>query len=287
MRFKKLSFYDVVVMASLTLIALIMIAPFYYVITVSITDPNHYKPLTFQLLPEKVSLAAYSFILRKPEFLTSLFNTVYVTVVGTSLNIAVTFTMAYALTKRGMPLYKLVSGIVIFTMLFNPGLIPNYLQVRALGLINKRWALILPGLTNAFNLIIARSFLDALPKDLEESAKLDGCNDLGVFFRIVMPLSTAVIATLTLFFAVGHWNAYYSATVYIRDTALRTLQVYVRSLIIEPSGTVFSEASDIHALPNETIRLASVVLAIIPILAVYPFAQRHFVKGVMLGSIKG
>jgi len=198
MKLKKITLFDTVVVVLLTLIALVIIAPFYYVITVSITDPAYYKPLTFSLWPSHVSLETYAYILKKPEFLISLKNTLFVTIAGTICNIAVTFTMGYALTKRTLPHYKLISGMVVFSMLFNPGLIPNFFQVKALGLINSLWALILPGLTSAFNLIIARSFLDSIPGELEESAKLDGCNDLGIFFRIVLPLSTAAIATLTL-----------------------------------------------------------------------------------------
>jgi putative aldouronate transport system permease protein len=194
--------------------------------------------------------------------------------------------MAFALTKRDLPHRNIVMGIVVFSMLFNPGIVPNYLNIKNLGLINNRWVLILPALTNSFNLIVARSFLDTIPAELDESAKLDGCNDIQVFFRIILPLSTAALATMTLFFAVGHWNTYFSSLIYLSDIKKRTLQVYVRQLIVDSSGSGASE-NDVFNIPSETLRLATVMLAMLPILVVYPFVQRYFIKGVMLGSVKG
>ena len=202
-----------------------------------------------------------------------------------------TFSFAYGLTKRQMPLWNLLSGMVVFSLLFSPGIIPNYLMVKAVGLINSRWALILPVMTNAWSLIVARSFLDTIPKELEESAKMDGANDIGIFLRIIVPLSTAAIATLTLFFAVGHWNVYFNALVYLTDADKRTLQVYVKALLVDAStggaGDLAATGLDVMNLPSESVRLATVVLAMLPILVVYPFLQRYFIKGVMLGAIKG
>ena len=202
-----------------------------------------------------------------------------------------TFSFAYGLTKRQMPLWNLLSGMVVFSLLFSPGIIPNYLMVKAVGLINSRWALILPVMTNAWSLIVARSFLDTIPKELEESAKMDGANDIGIFLRIIVPLSTAAIATLTLFFAVGHWNVYFNALVYLTDPDKRTLQVYVKALLVDAStggaGDLAATGLDVMNLPSESVRLATVVLAMLPILVVYPFLQRYFIKGVMLGAIKG
>ena len=278
---------DYVVYGIMILFSLIFLAPFVYVVSVSLTDPSVYVPFKLYLLPEKVSLKTYEYILSNPQFLSSLQNTVFITVVGTILDICVTFTFAYALTKKDMPFRGLLMGLVVFTLMFNAGMIPNYMMVKSLGLINNRWALILPVLTNAWSLIVAKSFLDSIPAELEESAKIDGCTDLGVFFRIIITLSTASIATLTLFFAVSHWNTYFNALIYLTDLEKRTLQVYVKSLLIDASTTCMGTMNDIMNMPSETVRMATVILAMLPILVVYPFLQKYFVKGVMVGSIKG
>lgn len=280
---------DFAIYAIVGSISLVSIAPFVYIVSVSLTDPSVYIPYKLYLIPEKVSFASYSYILSTPNFINAVKNTVFVTVLGTALNIVFTFTMAYALTKKGMPHRNLMMSIVIFALLFNAGIVPNYLLVKSLGLVNSFWALILPALTNSWMLIIAKSFIDALPDELEESAKIDGCNEIGIFLRIIMPLSKASIATLTLFFAVYHWNTYFNALIYLNDADKQTLQVYVKSLLVDASTSGAGETgmADLLNLPSETVRMATVVLAMLPILAVYPFVQKYFVKGVMLGSIKG
>ena len=287
----RFSALDLGVYGLVSLICILCVAPYLYVISVSFTDPAVYVPFKLYLFPEKASLRTYAYILANSSFVTALKNTVYITVVATSLNVAVTFSFAYGLTKRQMPFWNLLSGMVVFSLLFSPGIIPNYLMVKAVGLINSRWALILPVITNAWSLIIARSFLDSIPKELDESAKMDGANDIGIFLRIIVPLSTAAIATLTLFFAVGHWNVYFNALVYLTDPDKRTLQVYVKALLVDSStggaGELAATGLDVMNMPSESVRLATVVLAMLPILLVYPFLQRYFIKGVMLGAIKG
>lgn len=289
MKSKGISVADIIIYIAVGLISLISVAPFIYVISISLTDPSVYVPYKLYLIPEKLSLTSYSYILSTPSFITALKNTIIITVIGTALNIAFTFTMAYGLTKKELPHRGLIMGIVIFTLLFSAGIVPNYLLVKNLGLMNSYWALILPALTNSWMLIIAKSFIDSLPVELEESARMDGCNEIGIFFRIIMPLSKASIATLTLFFAVFHWNTYFTALVYMNDADKQTLQVYVKSLLIDAStsGAGDTGLADLLNLPSETVRMATVVLAMAPIMAVYPFVQRYFIKGVMLGSIKG
>lgn len=286
---KRISLGDVLVYTAVSLTSLVCVAPFIYIVSVSLTDPSVYVPFKLYVIPDKVSLMSYAYILSTPSFLNAVKNTLFITVVGTALNIVFTFTMAYGLTKKGMPHRGLFMGVVIFALLFSAGIVPNYLLVKNLGLINSLWALILPVLTNSWSLIVAKSFIEALPPELEESAKIDGCNDIGVFLRIIVPLSTASIATLTLFFAVGHWNTYFNALVYLTDSNKSTLQVYVKSLLIDAStsGAGSTGQVDLLNLPSETVRMATVVLAMLPIMAVYPFVQRFFIKGVMLGSIKG
>jgi putative aldouronate transport system permease protein len=289
MHTKGISFVDMIIYAVTVLISFICIAPFFYIVSVSLTDPSVYVPFKLYIIPDKMSFDSYAYILSNPSFISAVQNTLFITIVGTALNIAFTYSMAYALTKKAMPHRNLFLGVVIFALLFNAGIVPNYLLVKNLGLMNSLWALILPVLTNSWSLIVAKSFIDALPEELEESAKMDGCTDLGVFFRIIIPLSKASIATLTLFFAVGHWNTYFSALIYLTDSDKRTLQVYVKSLLVDAStsGAGSTGSADLLNLPSETVRMATVVLAMLPIMAVYPFVQRHFIKGAMLGSIKG
>jgi putative aldouronate transport system permease protein len=277
------------IVVSLTTLACIV--PFIYVVSISLTDPDVYIPFQFKLFPDKISLTIYRYILSTPAFESALWSTIYITVVGTLINIVVTFAMAYGLTKRQLPHRRLIMGVVIFALLFDAGLVPNYLLVRWLGLMNTYWAIILPVATNSWSLIVARSFLDTIPLELEESAKIDGGSDITIFARIIMPLSAAAVATLTLFFAVGHWNVYIKPMIYLTDYAKRTLQVHVRSLVVDASvggaGNALALGREEDSLPSETIRLATVVLAMLPILVVYPFLQRYFMKGVMLGSVKG
>ncbi|TVY11302.1 carbohydrate ABC transporter permease [Paenibacillus cremeus] len=289
MNTKKLSLGDIIVYIAVSLISLICIAPFIYIISVSLTDPSVYKPFKLYFIPEKMSFISYTYILSNDNFLRAVKNTLFITVVGTALNVIFTFTMAYALTKKEMPHRNLFMGIVIFALLFNAGIVPNYLLVKQLGLINSPWALILPVLTNSWSLIVAKSFIDSLPAELEESAKMDGCTEIGAFFRIIVPLSMASITTLTLFFAVGHWNTYFNALIYLTDSKKMTLQVYVKTLLVDSStnGAGTTGMVDLLNIPTETVRMATVVLAMLPIMAVYPFVQRFFIKGAMLGSIKG
>jgi putative aldouronate transport system permease protein len=218
----------------------------------------------------------------------SLRSTVFITAAGTLFNLAFTLTFAYGLTKTHIPGFKFCHTMVIITLFFNAGTIPTFLVVRNLHLLNSLWALILSSLTSAWDIVVVRSFFVSLPGSLEESAKLDGCNDLDVFFRIVLPLSMPVIATFTLFFAVRHWNTYFNALIYISDTSKWTLQLMVKQLVIDSdaSGIGQSVGAD-TAPPQETMRMASVVLSMLPIMCLYPFLQKHFSKGVMLGSIKG
>ncbi|SFL01122.1 putative aldouronate transport system permease protein [Paenibacillus sp. 1_12] len=273
----------------LGLIAIVSLFPFLYVLSLSLTDPSTYTPLKFYLLPDKWSLASYAYILTTDSFGNSLKSTAFITVVGTVLNIIITFTMAYGLTKKWVMGRNFFLGTVIFTLFFNAGVIPNYILVKEMGLLNSYWSLIWPSLTSAWSLIVVKSFMESIHPELEDSAKIDGCTDIGVFLRIIIPLSLPAIAAFTLFFAVQHWNTYFNALIYISDTKKWTLQVLIKQLVIEAdaSGVGQQGSSDEVLVPQETIRMASIVLAMLPILAVYPFLQKYFAKGVMLGSVKG
>jgi putative aldouronate transport system permease protein len=271
-------------------VSAVSLFPFVYIVSISLTDPSVYVPLKLYLFPEKFSFVAYQYLLSTNSFVNAVKSTLFITAVGTVLNLLTTFTMAYALTKQQMDGRNFILGIVVFSLVFNAGIIPGYLLVKNLGLLNSYWALIWPSLTNAWSIIVVKSFMDSLPIELEESAKMDGCTDLGVFIRIIVPLSMPSIAAFTLFFAVAHWNTYFNALLYISDPTKWTLQVLVKSLVLDSgSNGVIDQSMSSEGVepPSETIRMASIVLAVAPILIVYPFLQKYFVKGVMLGSVKG
>ncbi|MCM3781860.1 carbohydrate ABC transporter permease [Neobacillus mesonae] len=288
-RKKGLSLFDWINYSLILIISVSCLFPFLYVLSVSFTDPETYVPFQFYLFPEKWSLEAYRYILSTNSFVNAFKNTIFITVVGTILNIIVSFTMAYGLTKKTLPGHKWIMGLVIFTLVFSAGIVPNYLLIKELNLLNSHWSLILSALTNAWSLIVIKSFLESLPTELEEAAKIDGSSDMGVFMKIVIPLSMPCIATFTLFFAVGHWNTYFNALIYLSDSSKWTLQLLIKTLVIDSNSMAVAQAgaADEHVVPQETIRMASIVLAMLPILAVYPFLQKHFAKGVMLGSVKG
>jgi putative aldouronate transport system permease protein len=283
----KVNIADILIYTFVILVSAFCLLPIIYVFSVSLTDPSVYVPLEFRLIPKKISFKVYSSIMSTPDFVTAIKNTVIITVGGTFMSILATFSFAYGLIKKDLPFRKLFMFFVVFALLFDVGLIPNYLTVRKLGLINTYWSLILPSLLTSWNVIVAKSFLQAIPEELEESAKIDGCSYFGSFFKIILPLSTASIATLTLFIAVGQWNMYTKPLMYITDYKMRTLQVYIKTMLIDASTTGTGVGDGNMVMPSETIRLATIVLSMFPIMCVYPFVQRYFVKGVMLGSVKG
>ena len=256
-------------------------------LTISFTDPDVYEPFKFYLLPPKWSLESYKYILSTHSYINSLKSTLFITVVGTALDLAVTLSMAYGLTKTELPGHKLIYGMVIVTLFFNAGTIPTYLVVQKLHLLNSYWALIWSSLTSAWHLIVVCSFIRSIPLSLEEAARIDGCSEVGVFFKIILPLSMPIIATFTLFFAVMHWNTYFDAMLYISDTEKWTLQLMVKQLVIDADASGVAQSFNDTAPPQETMRMASVVLSMLPIMCVYPFLQKHFAKGVMVGSVKG
>jgi putative aldouronate transport system permease protein len=283
----KFTAFDFVMYAIVAVVTLACLFPFLYVLLVSFTDPDVYIPYEFRIIPRKMSFKVYSSILYTGAFVQSIKNTVLVTVVGTAIAVFATFGYGYGLSKKDMPLAKVFMWIVIFGLLFDPGIIANYMNIRALGLMNSFWSLILPSVIASWNVIIAKSFIEGIPGELEDAAKIDGCSYFGIFFRIILPLATASIATLTLFIAVNQWNQYTKPLLYINDFQKRTIQVYLKTLLVDSTTGIGASGDGSNVLPSETVRLATVVLAMAPIMAVYPFVQRYFVKGVMIGSVKG
>jgi putative aldouronate transport system permease protein len=276
----------------LLLIGIITLFPLYYVFIVSFTDPYEYLQKNgFVLFPQKWSLGSYRYLLGTDAFKNATIVSTFLATVGTGVSLIFTSAMAFGMSRKRLLGRKFLMLMILLTILFNPGIIPNYIVVRDFGLINSVWSLIIPVLISGWNVILMKSFFDSIPAELEDAAMIDGCNDLGTFFRIVLPLSAPALAAFGLFYAVGYWNTFFNAILYINDFTKVPLQVVLRNMLIESDtttgGAAAAEMMSEGQLPIQTIKMAAVVIATVPILAVYPFLQKHFAKGVMLGSVKG
>jgi putative aldouronate transport system permease protein len=284
--------FDTANIIVLSIIAIITLFPLYYVFVVSFTDPAEYiQKQGYILFPEKWTLDSYKYLLSTSAFQTATMISGFLATVGTALSLVITAALAYGLSRKRLQGRRLIMLLILITLLFSPGLIPPYLLVRDLGLINSIWSLILPVLTSGWYVILMKSFFDSIPVELEESAIIDGSTDIGVFFRIVLPLSLPALAAFGLFYAVAYWNTFFSAVLYINDHAKWPLQLVLRNMLIDSStqagGSAAAEMMAEQNIPTETLKMAAVVIATLPILCVYPFLQKHFAKGVMLGSVKG
>ncbi|WNQ10647.1 carbohydrate ABC transporter permease [Paenibacillus aurantius] len=279
--------FDVCNVLLLLFFAGVTLLPFLYILATSLAPLTQVLRGGVILWPESLTWDAYRTIFTNAHFVHSLYTTVILTVVGTLTNLVLTVFMAYPLAKKRLKGRRTILFLVVFTILFSGGMIPTYMVVKALGLMNTMGALILPGAISAFNLIIMRNFFQSIPEELEEAAKIDGCRNLGVLFRIVLPLSMPALATFTLFYAVGHWNQFFAAVMYITKSNLWPIQVVLRQMIIEGSTQDFEAAMGELKIIPATIKMAAIIVATVPILFVYPFLQKHFTKGVLLGSVKG
>ncbi|WP_238653648.1 MULTISPECIES: carbohydrate ABC transporter permease [Paenibacillus] len=272
----------------LALIALVTVLPFIHVVAGSFTTSAELAANKFVLIPKVWSLEAYKFIFSTNTIFRALGVSIGVTLVGTLFSMFITALMAYGLSRKDLDGRRVFNFLVVFTMLFHGGMIPTFLVVKELGLIDSYAALILPSAISAFNMIILKNFFQNIPEGLEESAKIDGCNDFGILFKIVLPLSLPAIATISLFYAVTYWNTYMSAILYLDDSAKWPIQVLLRQIVVLASGMDHSATLDgTVPPPDQTIKMAVIVVATLPILMVYPFLQKHFAKGAMLGSMKG
>jgi putative aldouronate transport system permease protein len=273
----------------LILISLVTIVPFIHVISSSFASAAEYNRTDFLLFPTEFSLKAYEYIFTTNALPRSLAITVFITVIGTLICLAFTAFTAYSLSRRRMHFRRVIMFLVVFTIIFQGGLIPDYLVVKELGLLNTYWSLMLPRAIIPFYLIILINFFKSLPEEIEESAKMDGCGDLRMLFRIMIPLSMPALATLILFYAVFHWNTYMHAILYMNDSEKWPIQVLLRQIVMVSQagfveqGVVEGEQS----IPPDTVKMAVITVATFPILMVYPFLQKHFAKGVLLGSVKG
>jgi putative aldouronate transport system permease protein len=279
--------FDVLNVVFLLGLAAVTVLPLLYVLAGSFASEAEIASRPFFLWPKKFVTDAYDYMFGTDVFVRALLTTIGVTIVGTLVQVALTLTMAYPLSKRYLPGRALALNLVIFTLVFTGGMIPTYLVVRNLGLLDSYWALILPLAINPFYLVIVKSFFQELPEALEEAARIDGCNELGVFRRIVLPLSKPVIATFSLFYATAIWNDYMSPLLYLNDPHKWTLQLLLRQLTA-PNADAENLLNVQPSLlfPQQGLKFAVIVLATVPILLVYPFLQKHFAKGVLIGSVK-
>lgn len=276
--------FDVVVYAIMIFVLLITLIPVLYVISMSFTP---YEEIVrrggFVLFPTKFTTSAYHEMLKDGMLVNGLWVTVRMTVIGTIANLIFTMLMAYPMSRRGMPGGKMVTRFVIFTMLFSAGTVPTYLVVKGTGLLNTIYALFVPGMISVYNLIIMKAFFEGLPEELFESARIDGCTEFGVLIRIVLPMSLPIMMTIGMYYAVSHWNAYMVAVLYITDEKLRPLQVILRRLLKVAN---MDQGAD-EVVPPETLKMAAVCFATAPIVIIYPFIQKYFVKGTLAGAVKG
>lgn len=280
-------FLGVVYLVMLILIV-VMLYPFWDQLVLSLSTRENALKSGIHLFPYPISLYGYNYVLESSEVWHSFLNTVIRVVFGTAWGVAITALTAYPLSRDDFPFKNVFTVLIIFTMLFSGGLIPSYLLRQSLGLLNTYQVLILPGIA-AFNLIIMRNFFRSIPAELQEAAEMDGANDFDIFWRVVLPLSKPVLATIALWIAVGHWNAYFDALIYITDRDKYVLQVVLRRILLEGQIDMFlPDTSGVVQPPTpETIKAALVMVSTLPIVMVYPFLQRYFIKGTLLGAIKG
>ncbi len=274
----------------LILVAFSTLYPFIYVIMYSLSDSKAAMSGGLFLWPKSLNLDAFVSIAKTPLMYKSYINTLYITVVGTGLSIIATALTAYPLSIDYFVGRKAISLLIYFTMLFSGGMIPTYLLVRDLNLIDTRWSLILPVLISGYNLFIMRNFFQTIPASLRESACIDGASDFKIFLKIIIPVSLPAFAVQVMFYGVGYWNTFFESLMYINDTTKQTLQVYLRTLInISAFGSYDSVSDRISGsvLTEETMKMASIAASVIPIILVYPWLQKYYIKGMIVGAIKG
>lgn len=270
---------------------LITLYPFLNVLAVSMSDYSEYVNHPMMFYPRNIDFSAYKLMFSNPLLLSSYKNTLFIATVGTAVNMALTLLTAYPLSKKYLRGNKIIMLMILFSMMFGGGMIPNYLLVKNLGLLNSLWALILPGALSAYNMILMKTFLETIPDSLEESARIDGASDLTVLIRIILPLSIPAMAAIALFYAVSNWNIFFSAVIYTSERSKWTLQLLLREIILD-SAQAAQEASGSASPENgglvntQNIKTAAIIVTVLPIVMVYPFLQKYFVKGIMLGAVK-
>jgi putative aldouronate transport system permease protein len=277
----------------LSLALIIVVYPLIYIISASVSDPKFVNSGEMWLFPINLTFEGYERVFQNEQIWLGYKNTIIYTAAGTAVNLMVTIPAAYALARKDFVGRGFIMGMMLVTMFISGGLIPTYIIVKSLGLMDSMWALILPGAASVWNIIVCRTFFQtSIPNELEEAAKIDGCSNFNLFLKIILPLSAPIIAVMALFYGVGHWNSYFGALIYLRDQDLYPLQLVLRQILVlqemsaDMSGAT-AEALQRKAEIADIVKYAVIIVATLPIIIVYPFMQRFFVKGVMIGSVKG
>lgn len=279
----------------LSLALVIVLYPIIFIISASISSPKFVNSGEMWLIPKGLTFEGYKMVFQNPQIWIGYKNTLIYTFLGTAVNLLVTIPAAYALSRKDFVGRGFIMGLLLVTMFISGGLIPSYLLIKSLGLIDTIWVMILPGAASVYNVIVCRTFFQStIPGELEESARMDGAGNFTLFLKIIVPLSAPIIAVMALFYGVGHWNSYFNALIYIRDQDLYPLQLVLRQILVlqEMSAEMTMDASTVEALQNkatiaDTVKYAVIIIATLPLIVIYPFMQRFFVKGVMIGSVKG
>lgn len=278
--------FDIVNVTVLVLLGLSTLYPFWDTLVVSFSSLRGYLSTSIHLWPSEWSFEGYVYMLTNRELWTSYANSIFITVVGTFLNMIVTIMTAYVLSKKDLKGHRVLTFLAVFTMMFSGGIIPTYMIVKDVGLMNSLWAMILPTAINTSSMIILRNFFMDMPRALEEAALLDGCTEVGVLFRVVIPNSKASIMTVALLYAVDHWNDFFNAILYIVDRPKWPLQLFLRTMLFETESAYASGGQSLFLL-GQPMKMAAVMMSVIPIMCMYPFFQKYFAKGVMVGAVKG
>jgi len=289
-RYVHLSLVDLVIAAILLFAAFICLYPYLYVFSMSISSPEAVLNREVWLLPKGFSVKAYLRIFENQDVWLSFYNTIWYTTVGTMINVSMTLIGAYVLSRKEFFLRNFLTIFMMITMFFSGGLIPLFLLIKNLHLYNTRWALVIPGAVSFFNVVIARTYIQtSIPEELLDAARIDGANDIRILFTIVVPLSKPIIAVLSIFSAVGHWNSYFPALLYLQDQRLHPLQLYLRKILILNDPSLVQAIGDVVERTMYALQLkyAIIIVATLPILFIYPFFQKYFVKGILIGSLKG
>ena len=266
--------------------------PIWYTIVASISDGDYVNSGAFILIPKGIQFKGYDYAFKQKQLWVGYGNTIFYTAFGTLFGLACTLPCGYALSRKDLPYKSIIMALFVFTMYFGGGMIPTYIVAYTLHLTNTRWILVLFGSISVYNMILVRTYCQAnIPEELRESASIDGCGNGLFFFRFVVPLAKPIVAVIALYIAVGHWNNYYNALVYTQDTTLQPLQMYLRKLLFINIGVEASndDAADVAEIKKlvQVVKYCVIVLSSVPIMCVYPFLQKYFVQGVMIGSIKG
>lgn len=281
--------FDVVNVIFLSLTAFVTIAPFIYVFSCSVATEQEILTRKFFLIPRTFQLESYKYIFSSITLPRAFVNTVFITLAGTALAMFLTVTLAYPLSKKRLWGRSTLLSLISFTLVFSGGMIPTFLVIKGLHMIDSFSALIIPGALSTWNMIVIKNFFQDMPAELEDAAKIDGASDLTILAKIALPLSKPMLATFSLFYAVGYWNSYTNALLYINDNKKWTLQIMLRQIIMLANGAIDgSEYDELVTLPPaESVKMAVIVFGTLPILLVYPFLQKHFAKGVLVGAVKG